>query len=155
MELEHPSYPGYYGISLSGAVRTRMRAVAETMIPDAEGFPPSAGIVERFVSEHIAPDERDRLEALLTDLDEAPGEGLATQLRELEERDPELFGLLRSFVYHGYYTSKAFAASLMAQGSDYHGAPQPYGYRIDEEQPVPRDRRGSFIPTEEVRRVSL
>jgi len=155
MPLEHPSYPGYYGISLSDAAAARLRLVAQTMIPDADGYPASAGIVVDFVSDHIAPDERDRLEALLARLDGSAGERLTAQLHELEDSDPETFGLLRSFVYHGYYTSKAFAASAMAHGSDYHGAPQPYGYRIDEAPPVPGDKRGSYIPTEEVRRVRL
>jgi hypothetical protein len=60
---------------------------------------------------------------------------------------------LRNWVYYGYYTSGSVSDALRLLGSDYHGAPQPFGYRMDRDAPLPRTPRGSYQQTDEVRNV--
>jgi hypothetical protein len=155
VEMEHTSYPGYYDSPLSPEGRERMAKVAEVLIPPAEGHPPSGEIVATFVCERANPTERDAIEALLGAFEDLSEAGLTRSLQQLEQADPTQFALLRNFAYAAYYSSRAVVAALQAGGSDYHGAPQPFGYRIDEEAPVPTTPRGSYVPTEEVRRVEL
>jgi hypothetical protein len=153
VEMEHPSYPGYYAAELSEETRGRLGRVADVMIPPEAGFPDAAPLVVRFVSERIDPAERDTLERLLETLDGTSADAVTAWLSHLVTEAPEDFAGLRNWVYYGYYTSGSVADALREAGSDYHGAPQPFGYRIERDAPVPRTPRGTYQRTEEVRRV--
>ena len=153
VEMEHPSYPGYHDAPLSEETLRRLSRIADVMIPPEQGFPDAAPLVARFVSERAEPAERDTLERLLGTIDQASPDDIRTSLERLEAEDPLSFSGLRNWVYYGYYTSGSVADALREAGSDYHGAPQPFGYRIERDAPLPQARRGSYQRTEEVRRV--
>ncbi len=153
VEMEHPSYPGYHAAPLSEEMLRRLGRIAEVMIPPEEGFPDAAPLVTRFVSERVDPTERDALERILGTIDQASPDAVTTALNRLQSEDPTRFVVLRNWVYYGYYTSGSVADALREAGSDYHGAPQPFGYRIEREAPVPQTPRGSYQRTEEIRRV--
>jgi hypothetical protein len=151
-DLRQSWYPGYYGVSLSEAAGRALETVADTMIPGDRSYPAAttAGIAT-FVSEHVSPVERDMLENLLKQLPPgADADDCANWLGAVERNDREGFALLRAYVYLGYYSSALVVAAMNKRGLDYHGPPQPFGYQIDAEQPVPQHARGSYTPTEEV-----
>jgi hypothetical protein len=153
VEMEHPSYPGYHAAPLSDDMVGRLARIADVMIPPQEGFPDAAPLVARFVSERVDPRERDVLERILGTIGEDSPDAVTAGLNRLETEDPLNFVVLRNWVYYGYYTSGSVADALREAGSDYHGAPQPFGYRIEREAPLPKTPRGSYQRTEEVRRV--
>lgn len=53
IEMEHPSYPGYHGTTLSDGALEKLARVAEVMIPTAAAFPRAAALVPRFVAERV------------------------------------------------------------------------------------------------------
>lgn len=152
MALAHPSYPGHYGLSLSPEASATLGVVADAIIPAADGFPSAtdAGVVA-FVSDHMTPDEHRTLEALLGGIE--LGAEPAGALRELERARPGDFVVLVTWVYQAYWCSHAALAALRRSGSDYHGAPQPFGYELPPFELVPATLRGSYVPTAEVRRA--
>lgn len=150
MALEHPSYPGYYGVSLTAGTGARLEAVAAAMIPGDGVYPTvQEAAVARFVSEHASPAEAEFLERLLADADAAEPEAW---LRRLEQERADDFAALRGWIYKAYYCAPATLQALRRRGSDYHGAPQPWGYAIEPYEQVPATRRGSFLATDEVAR---
>jgi hypothetical protein len=151
--MEHSSYPGFYDAPLSADGERRMARIADIMIPAADGFPPAGPLVTHFVSERIDPAERDLLEDKMQALEDLSDEAVTAWVSGLETGDPDTFVILRNWVYYGYYSSGAVASAIQLSGSPYHGAPQPFGYRIAEEAPVPTAPRGSCLRTEEIRRV--
>ncbi len=151
MPLEHPSYPGYFGQTIPEGVAASLALIADTMIPSGEGYPPAGEAeVVHWISERIAPAELAWLEATLTGVDTTDPAGW---LRQLETGSPTDFATLRGWIYKAYYLSPAVLGALHRRGYDYHGAPQPYGYEIAPHDHEPEQRRGSFVPIEEVRRV--
>jgi hypothetical protein len=154
LEVEHPSYPGYYAASLSEEAIGKLARVAQVMIPESTGFPDAGPLVPRFVAERIDPVEAEDLEQLLSGIQDTSTEAITTWIRGLESANPTQFAGLRSWVYYGYYGSGSVTDALRQAGSDYHGAPQPFGYHLDREAPLPRTPRGSYQETEEVRRVN-
>jgi hypothetical protein len=149
--LEHPSYPGYFGIALPAGTLARLEAVADAMIPGGDGYPSaSEAEVGRFVSDHVAPGELEFLERLLGEVE--PGAAHAW-LRRLEQERAEDFAALRGWVYKAYYCAPATLQALRRRGSDYHGAPQPWGYELAAYEQLPAVRRGSYAATAEVRRA--
>src|SRR5690606_22212377 len=81
-------------------------------------------------------------------------------VRAFETQHPELFGLVRLALFTAYYESPAVIRAIRALGHVYNAAPQPAGYDMppfDPDDPLhaPRHRRGSYVPTAEVRRVDL
>jgi hypothetical protein len=151
--MEHPSYPGHHAAPMSREMLQRLGQIADVMIPPETGFPNAAHLVTRFVSERVDPTERDTLERILGGVEQGSPAAITTALQRLETEDPVSFLELRNWVYYGYYTSGSVVDALREAGSDYHGAPQPFGYRIEREAPVPAHPRGSYQRTEEVRRV--
>jgi hypothetical protein len=109
--------------------------------------------VAHFVSDRIDPVERDVLQAALARLEDLSDEAITAWISGLETDENATFLILRNWVYFGYYSSSAVASAIQLSGSPYHGAPQPFGYRLDEDAPVPATPRGSYLPTEEIRRV--
>jgi len=153
IEIEHPSYPGFHSAPLSDSAVTRLRRVAQVMIPNSEGFPDAGPLVSRFVTERVDRAERDLLEGLLATMQDDSSHAVTTWLQRLEADDPTNFATLRNWVYYGYYTSGSVTDALRLAGSDYHGAPQPFGYRMDRDAPLPRTPRGSYQKTAEVHNV--
>jgi len=147
--MSHPSRPGFHDAPLSAACRARLALVAEAMIPPAAGWPPAGELVAHFVSRRTSPAQRDSLEALLEPLEGLAPEAVEGWLGGLESGRPESFAELRTWVYHGYYTSGAVIDVLDA-AAGYHGAPQPLGYRIETPPRAPAHARGSYRRTEEV-----
>lgn len=152
-EIEHSSYPGFYSAQLSDSAAAKLSRVAQVMIPDGQGFPDAGPLVSRFVTERLNQAESDVLEALLATNEDNSSTTVTEWLERLETDDPTRFAVLRNWVYYGYYTSGSVTDALRQAGSDYHGAPQPFGYRMDRDSPLPRTPRGHYQTTAEVRNV--
>jgi hypothetical protein len=150
--LQHTSYPGFYGATLPGATGAALAAVADALVPgDGEWPSASAAGVVRWIEERISPADADWFGELLGG---AAGDA-AAWLHGLESARPVDFATLRAWVYRAYYATPLALEALRRAGSDYHGAPQPWGYDIAQYEQAPSARRGSYIRTEEARRVLL
>lgn len=147
--MQHPSRPGFYGCVLDTDVRAAVRDIADLMIPGSGSLPPAGEIVAQFVEQRVSPDESAQLSGVVRAL----GRINVESLRELEANHPDDFAVLRFWTYQGYYGSPIVAGLMQLGGSAYHGAPQPLGYALDREAPTPSESRGTFIPTNEVKRV--
>jgi hypothetical protein len=148
-------HPGYYGVSLSDAAARALTAVADVMIPGTGVFPRASDVgVTEFISARVNPIQLEQLESMLADVDPAGNaEAIADWLGERQTADANQFVTLRYFIYTAYYSAPEVVRALNRRGFDYHGAPQPYGYEVAEDIPLPDHRRGSFIPTDAVRNV--
>ncbi len=76
----------------------------------------------------------------------------------LERAHPRFFAVLREAVYLAYYESPAVAERIHALGYAYELRPHLTGYAMpppDAERDRPRHRRGSYVRTEDVRRLDL
>lgn len=153
-----------------------LNAVADRIIPGGEGFPwPSEVGIVHFIARYVAPsgekpswfpfagedDFKTDLDKLGEDFLQADVAKQVEFLKRIERESPTFFSQLRALVYYGYYsrpeTTKAINENLEA-GRDYRSSPQPYGY-LDviepwDESMFPRVR-GSYIRTEEVKRVNV
>jgi hypothetical protein len=152
-EIVHSSYPGFYSTHLSDSAAAKLSRIAQVMIPEGQGFPDAGPLVSRFVTERLSEAESEVLEALLASYEDDSSAAVAEWLERLETDDPTRFTVLRNWVYYGYYCSGSVTDALRQAGSDYHGAPQPFGYRMDRDSPLPRTPRGSYQTTAEVRNV--
>jgi len=121
------------------------------MVPGNPDWPAAsaAGVVD-FVETHVDPAALGGFRAAREAADGRTGE---EAIAHLAENAPELFALVMVYAYTGYYGAPEVIEVIRAKGSDFHGAPQPAGYRIPEPSPVPTEPRGSFIATEEVTHV--
>lgn len=151
-------------------------AVADEIIPPAPGWPPPSAVrITEFVARYVTPagqpakyypfaaeDQfKHDLDALGQAFVDAPREQKIARLKELEAEKSEFFEQMKGLTYYGYYAQpeivKAIRENLPA-GRDYHGPPQPYGYlEVTEEwggTEFPYGR-GSFVPTDQVRPVSV
>ena len=155
LQMQHPSAPGYYESPLSERAAAGLARLADVVIPPAEGFPDAGEIVPDFVSQRIDASERDTLEAALAGRGEDSPEQLEAWFGEVESNDQPLFLALRTWIYFGYYGSRGVVEALRLKGSEYHGAPQPFGYRIDRETRLPAEPRGTWTPTEDVSRLDF
>lgn len=147
----HPSRPGFYGTAFSDGLRRQLATACDALVP-GDGTYPSASVaqVPRFIEDRASATDHDRLEQLLGKLDLASAEAAAGSIARLEAGEPLAFAWLRELVYHGYYASRRVIAAMTDRGYDYHGAPQPLGYRLPGTTRGPQERRGSYIRTEEV-----
>lgn len=153
-ELPKSWVPGFHGVTIPEGTARALGAVADVMIPGNQDYPSaSAAGVGEFIATHVSGADLEQLEALLATLDASDlgSEAVERWLAELEGEDA--FVLLRWYVYAGYYASPLVTHAMNLRGIDYHGPPQPLGYRIEVEPPRPEHDRGSYTPTEEVRRV--
>lgn len=156
-----------------------LTTAADHIIPPGRGFPaPSEVEIVGFVARYVTPagEEvkhfplaaeyafKDQLNALGQGfLDARPSEQVE-RLRACENGDDDrsaFFEQLKALVYHGYYARPEVTAAIrknLPAGRDYHGSPQPYGY-LHVIEPWPDDAvrhgRGSYIATEDVRRVDI
>jgi hypothetical protein len=136
-------------VTLDPETRRTLHDVARIMIPAWEDLPDAGAITVDFVSRRAEPADAEFLGAVTTAL-RAPS---AATVRDFETRRPADFAVLRWWVYSAYYSSPVVIGLMQLAGSRYHGAPQPLGYRIDDEAPVPATPRGAYQRTEEVTRV--
>ena len=86
------------------------------------------------------------------------GDGRTAVLARVERERPDDFLLIRNIVYLSYYESPAVHEAIRAMGFTYHASPLPIGYevgRFDAANDTPRHGRGTFVRTDEVRRVDL
>lgn len=157
-----------------------LNAAADEIIPPGEGFPaPSEVNVVDFIGRYTTPSgeeathypfvEEDRFKAAVDSLGEefvsADSARRVEILKRVETEDETFFTQLRSMVYYGYYSMPAVTQAIQKNvpaGRDYHGPPQPYGYirtierwSADEEIFNARGASGSYIATEDVKRIDL
>lgn len=152
IEFPHPSRPGFYDEKFNEKTRQAVSVVVDALIPEGDGYPAaSAAGVVRYLEERCSPEDAALLEELCVPA--AAAADVTQHLTQLEESSPEQFTWLMQFTYHGYYSSNLVLATLNSKGYDYHGAPQPFGYRVTADPPVPSERRGSYIKTNEVKHV--
>ncbi|WP_306120726.1 MULTISPECIES: hypothetical protein [unclassified Roseitalea] len=151
------------GRSETAAVRTaHLAEVVDALLPGDADFPSAAAIgvqwaVERRLVVMVGANGADRLLAAMdTAFAGAPdGESAA---RALEAAEPDLFAALLRVVYFTYYEHPSVIAAIRALGHDYNDAPQPKGYAMDPFNPatdLPARPTGSYVPTDQVRRVDL
>lgn len=146
-----------------------LTALIDTMIPGEGDFPSAseAGIVgliaRRALEMHGANFLAGLAEAL--DRDGAPfsaadkDERIA-RLQAHESFRPADIQALCVVLYLSYYGSAPAKAAIRRMGLQYPDAPQPGGYRMSLFNPsdpmeAPLHRRGTFVPTERVERVSV
>jgi hypothetical protein len=154
-DFPHPSRPGYYGVDFAPELATYVSVLASALIPGDDHYPSGGDAqVSRFVEQRSSPADLQLLERMRSQWPAASVDEARDRIRAMEVDDVATFVWLREFVYHGYYASRRVLAAMADLGYDYHGAPQPLGYRIHEEMAMPSGSRGSYIPTEEVTRVS-
>jgi hypothetical protein len=151
MKLAKSYTPGYWRAALPATTSAALDAIAAVMIPGQDPYPPGGQVgVATFVESRCDLEEATLLAELADEF--VAGGSDADALRAIESARPVDFGLLRFYVYSAYYCAPAVLVAVAAR-SDYHASPQPLGYAIDAEVPIPTVHRGTFVPTEQVRNV--
>lgn len=159
--------------TLTDLERATLERVLDALLPPAGSFPaPSAtGVIDDFILRHVPPPvpahvpypwvDSDGLKAVLNRL--AGAEDMTTALRQLETERPGDFNVLWRLAVFGYYSRRATIAAIARDhAAAYHGAPLPLGYDHaiapwdrDDPHQSPREPRGSYTRTQDVRRVDL
>lgn len=159
------------GWSLSDDERATLERALDALLPPDGSFPaPSqTGIIDTFILPRVPESDPDgrlypALDAqafrrLLASLGGA--EDMAATLADLERTQPAAFTALWRLAVYGYYAQPETIAAIQRDlAPAYHGAPLPLGYAHamapwDAADPLqmPREPRGSFIPTDHVKRV--
>lgn len=159
--------------SLSDDERHTLEQVLDTLLPPSGSFPlPSqTNLIDRFILERVpASDEAanlypgldaPRLTSLLHDL--AGAADMTAALADLQREQPLTFRSLWSLAVYGYYSCPETIDAIQRDlAPDYHGAPLPLGYTgamppwdATDALQMPRNPRGSFVPTERVERADL
>jgi hypothetical protein len=148
------SAPGT-GTDFPAELRSPLGDVGRVLIPGGQGYPSGGDTsVSRFIAARASAEDIAYLERLLPGLPFGDDERLREALSAFETEDPVSFARLRALIYHAYYSSPRLLAALADRGYDYHGAPQPLGYPLDQDPLVPTHTRGGYVRTEEVRRVA-
>lgn len=151
----HTSRAGHHGLELGVDLLRYVGAVAGALIPGDEHYPSGADAqVASWIQDRASQNDVTVLTRLSELWPVGNGDDAASALASMEAVDPVSFAYLRELVYHAYYSSRRVLAAMSDRGYRYHGAPQPLGYRIAEAMQLPTKQRGSYIPTEEVHRVS-
>ncbi|MGI9499498.1 MAG: hypothetical protein ACR2P3_05640 [Geminicoccaceae bacterium] len=97
-------------------------------------------------------------ETALSTLEAARAKGGPEALTALEEAKPDLFQKLRSVVFLTYYEMPEVQDVIRNFGHPYNASPLPKGYatgRFDPSSDTPTHGRGSYVKTEDVKRVDL
>jgi len=144
-----------------------LRDLVDTMIPGDAEWPGAAdvgvqGLLGIRLVETLGETGYDRLLADLIAAG-APFSGKDVDAREaivgrFEASDPKRFATVRLAVYTGYYEHPAIIAAIAALGMPYRSRPVFGGYELppfDPARDTPRHGHGSYIRTEDVRRVDL
>ena len=146
-----------------------LAALADSLIPGDEDFLSASAVgahgllAERLRERRGVGAVAELLGALrdcaggsLADLDE---DARVEAVRCFERDQPELFAVVRTALYYSYYQSPLVVAAIRKLGFAYNDAPQPLGYQLDPFDPAPgkgspAEPRGSYIPTQSVRRIA-
>jgi hypothetical protein len=148
----------------------------DMLLPPEGTFPaPSqTGMIERFILHRVPPAGAERvpypwvdagmLKGTLAALaEDATTRGMAVALEWLEAERPDAFTALWRLAVYGYYSEPETIAAIQRDlAPPYHGAPLPLGYDHvlapwdpDDPLQMPRNPRGSYVPTDQVKRVDL
>jgi hypothetical protein len=161
------------GWTLTDVERVTLGAALDALLPPEGSFPaPSAtGVIDDFILRRVPPPgdcwvpypwvDSDGLKAVLARL--AGAQDATAALRRLESERPADFAILWRLAVFGYYSRpETIAAIARDHAPAYHGAPLPLGYdhaigRWDPADPhqLPREPRGAYIATDDVRRVAV
>ena len=159
--------------TLTDAERATLGAAFDALLPPDGTFPyPSqTRMIDDFILRRVpAPGsgwipypglDSDGLRAIIALLAEATD--MAAALAAFEREAPVDFRALWQLAVYGYYSRPETIAAIARDHTPaYHGAPLPLGYAHaiepwDATDPLqnPQHRRGSYLPTEAVRRVDL
>ena len=162
--------------SATGALTPRERATLgaalDALLPPTGSFPrPSeTDMIDAFILAQVPPEDPAPpypgidlvgLRQILPRLDGAPD--MTAALQQLERDEPARFHGLWALAVFGYYSRPDVTAAIQRDlAPGYHGAPLPLGYAHviapwDASDPLQMPSRpaGSYIPTNEVRRVDL
>jgi hypothetical protein len=157
--------------SLTDDERTTLGQALDALLPPSGSFPrPSqTGIIDQFILKRVPVEDAEgrlypaldalALGRLLAELRGASD--MTTALARLEETQPAAFKSFWSLAVYGYYSQAETIEAIQRDlAPAYHGAPLPLGYahameRWDPNDPLqlPRHPHGSFIPTDQVKRV--
>ena len=160
-----------FGWSLSDDERVTLGQVLDALLPPTGNFPlPSqTKLIDEFILKRVPTEDANgqlypRIDAsaliqLLGDLQGS--DNMTAALTRLEQEHPASFKSLWRLAVYGYYSQPETIAAIQRDlAPAYHGAPLPLGYadaigRWDESDPLqlPRNPRGTFIPTDRVKRV--
>ena len=156
VSFPHRSRPGIQQTVFPEELRDYLSLIATAIVPGDDVYPSGAQAqVATFIEQRSSAVELTMLESLQARYPAESPQIATEQVAMLERDEPTVFAWLREIVYHGYYASRRTLAAMVDRGYEYHGAPQPLGYRIDEVMLTPGSQRGSYISTEGVVRVSL
>jgi hypothetical protein len=159
--------------TLTESERGTLAAALDALLPPEGSFPrPSeTDLIDAFILRRVPPAgtmpvpypgfDADGLRATLAELAEA--DGAVAGLERLERERPATFTALWRLAVYGYYSRpETIAAIARDHAPAYHGAPQPLGYAhaiapwdARDPQQLPVAPRGSYLPTDAVRRVDL
>lgn len=157
--------------SLSNDERATLERALDVLLPPAGSFPaPSqTGMIDAFILQRVPEsDPEGRLypaldaPALARLLAGLQGAGdMTAALADLERTEPLAFTALWRLAVYGYYAQPETIAAIQRDlAPAYHGAPLPLGYAHamapwDAQDPLqmPREPRGSYVQTDQVKRV--
>ncbi|HEX7103003.1 MAG TPA: hypothetical protein VF201_10215 [Nitrolancea sp.] len=159
------------GWSLSNDERATLGRALDALLPPSGSFPaPSqTGLIDGFILQRVPESDPDgrlypaldapALRRLLAGLEGA--EDMTAALADLERSEPAAFTALWRLAVYGYYAQPETITAIQRDlAPAYHGAPMPLGYvhamaPWDANDPLqmPRQPRGSFIPTDKVKRA--
>lgn len=146
-----------------------LSTLLDTLIPGDDLFPSAsvAGATGLVFDRLRALEGEQFVEELLGYLTQAAGgrefarlpvEERTQLVARLERERPAWFEQLRFVTYLSYYQLPPVVRAVRALGFDYNEAPQPRGYVMepfDPAQDLPRQARGSYVPTDAVQRIDL
>lgn len=159
--------------TLTDAERQTLAAALDALLPPDGSYPlPSqTGLIDNFIMRRVpAPGtgivpypglDGDGLRAILARLTDTPD--MTAALTALETAAPADFQALWRLAVYGYYSRpETIAAIQRDHDTPYHGAPLPLGYADaiapwdpDDPQQNPQHRRGSYLQTDDVRRLDI
>lgn len=157
-------------LALSTEERRTFEAALDALLPASGSFPPpsSTGIIDDFIMRRLDPAGNlpvpypgltvNDLKAILRRLDAVD---MTVALQQLKTKFPVAFNGLWALAVYGYYSrTETIDAIQRDHAPDYHGAPLPLGYEHaiepwnpDDPLQNPSQPRGSYVPTDAVRRV--
>lgn len=159
------------GWSLSNDERATLGQALDALLPPSGSFPaPSqTGMIDAFILKRVPESDPEgqlypaldasALRRLLAELQGA--ENMMIALADLERLEPFAFTALWRLAVYGYYAQPETIAAIQRDlAPAYHGAPLPLGYAhamanwdVHDPLQMPHAPRGSFIPTDQVKRV--
>jgi len=134
--------------------------VTERMIPPEGPWPSAVDLrTGEDVLGHLRESERRLIVEALSELasyadfKSMSGHQRDSALHVLEQQNPPAFALVRQIAYLSYYAQPAVVTLLQEMGYDINATPGPNGYHMDpfSVSHLPMKRRGTWIPTEQVK----